>query len=123
MDQTEDYESFIGYAPVLQSIAITVMSTDNTMALLNSLSNARSVGIIREIMKHLISRETDKFKTAFVTGVDDTYKTVAQNINAYSSMEQFVRVLLYILGFSIEYNDFPVEDMPAQLIDSYEENI
>ena len=123
MDQAENYESFIGYAPVLQSIAITIKSTDNTMTLLNSLSNARSVGIIREIMKHLISREADKFKTAFVTGVDDSLKIIAKKLEAYSPMEQFVRVLLYILGFSIEYNDFKVQDMPAQLVDGYQEKI
>ncbi len=123
MDQGENYESFIGYAPVLQSIAITIISTENTMALLNSLSNTRSVGIIREIMKHLISREADKFKGAFVTGVDDSLKNVAKGINAYSAMEQFTRVLLYILDFPIQYSDYPITGMPTQLIDSYEEKV
>ena len=123
MDKTEDYESFIGYAPVLQSIAITVMSTDNTMALLNNLSNTRSVGIIREIMKHLINRETDKFRTAFITGVEDSLKTTAEKLETYSSLEQFARVLLYILDFSIEYNDYSIKGMPEQLISSYEEKV
>ena len=123
MDKDEDYESFIGYAPVLQSIAITIISTENTMVLLNSISNTRSIGIIREIMGHLIVRETNKFKTAFITGVDDSLKIAAQGINAYSDIEQFTRVLLHILGFPIQYSDFPVEGMPAQLVDSYEEKI
>ena len=123
MDQDEDYESFIGYAPVLQSIAITIFSTENTMALLNSISNTRSVGIIREIMKHLIARETNKFKTAFITGVDDSFKVTAESMDCYSAMEQFTRVLFHILDFPIKYNDFPIDGMPVQLIDSYEEKI
>ena len=123
MDKDEDYDSFIGYAPVLQSIAITIISTENTMALLNSISNTRSVGIIREIMQHLIAREIDKFKTAFIRGVDNSLKSTAQEINSYSAMEQFVRVLLHILGLPIKYDDFPRDGMPVQLIDSYEEKI
>ena len=123
MDNDEDYESFIGYAPVLQSIAITIISTENTMTLLNNLTNTRSVGIIREIMTHLISRETEKFKTAFVTNVDDIFKPIAEGMQVYSSSEQYTRVLLHILDFPIQYSDFPIEGMPVQLIDNYEEKI
>lgn len=123
MEKDEDYESFIGYAPVLQSIAVTIISTDNTMALLNNISTARSVGIVREIMKHLILRETDKFKNAFITSVDDSFKTIAQETDAYSDTEQFTRVLLHILDFPIQYSDYPIEGLPAQLIDTYEEKI
>jgi hypothetical protein len=123
MNNSDDYESFIGYAPVLESIAITIMSTDNTMALLNNISNARSVGIIREIMKYLISRETQKFMSNFVAGVEDSFKVVAKKMEAYSAMEQFVRTLLHVLDLPIKYDDYLVEGMPEQLISSYEEKI
>lgn len=119
----DDYNNFIGYAPVLQSIAITIMSNENTISLLNSLSNTRSVGIIHEIMKHLIDRETGKFKSAFEMSVDNSYRTVAKQVNAYSEMEQFARTLLYILDFDIRYDDYPLEGMPPQLIDAYENKI
>jgi hypothetical protein len=123
MSDSNDYENFIGYAPVLQSIAITIMSSENTMTLLNNISNMRSVSIIREIMEYLISRENEKFVSNFITGVETSFEKIVETLSPYSSMEQFVRTLLFILDFPINYDDYLVEGMPDQLVASYEEKI
>ena len=115
----EEYQNFIGYAPVLQSIAISIVENDNTMALLNELENNRSITIVRKIMGDLVEREQLKFKNGFLGSVDDESKKLLSDVELYSPYEQFVRIILSLLGFRVTYDDFQIDKMPMKYVDTY----
>lgn len=73
----DDGASFVGYAPVLDALATFYSREDNPMARLSQIRNSGTSqhvwGLLVEIIRSVLKRETEKFATAF--GADNTEKS------------------------------------------------
>ena len=86
----DEYKNFIGYAPVLQSIAISIIENSNTMALLNELENSRSITIVRKIMGDLTGREQEKFSNGFMGSIEEDSKQAFKDVEGSKYLLQYI---------------------------------
>ena len=113
--------SFLGYAPVLQAMAKRIKDTRNQVNLINELKDKTDcVSIISSIMESLLRREhIDKFVNAFKEKCKEQHTEFQKWDFVYTEEEQLVRIINYILFEEIKYEEYPVPELPSQLIDDY----
>ncbi len=105
------YEGFIGYAPVLQSIAKLIISSNNLIDLYNQLNEANEKGImlIKKIIETILNREREKLlgkdgeqgllSKDLLANRDEQFKT-SFKAKAYDIDEQYIRLLYKCLDES-----------------------
>lgn len=105
------YEGFIGYAPVLQSIAKLIISSNNLIDLYNQLNEANEKGImlIKKIIETILNREREKLlgkegeqgllSKDLLANRDEQFKT-SFKAKAYDINEQYIRLLYKCLDES-----------------------
>lgn len=118
---SEESQSFLGYAPVLQAIAIHIKKYGNRSKLLSELSNQRDcTAVIMAIMNDLLSREqADKVVPAFEKRCKEVCPSFTDWDKVYSAEEQLVRIINYILFEDTKFTNYPI-DIPPQLVDEYQ---
>ena len=117
----EESASFLGYAPVLQAIAAHIKDCPNRQRLISELSNQRDcVSIITKIMDDLLIREqTEKVVPAFIERCKESHPEFTDWDKVYSSEEQLVRLIYYILLEDTSYENYVLDFLPPQLVDDY----
>lgn len=117
----EESQSFLGYAPVLQAIAVHIKKYGNRSKLLSELSNQRDcTAVIMTIMNDLLSREQiDKVVPAFKKLCTEVCPGFTDWDKVYSAEEQLVRLINYILFEDTKFTNYFV-DIPPQLVDEYQ---
>lgn len=121
---TEDERaSFLGYAPVLEAIATHIKESPNRQRMISELSTQRDcVSIIVKIMEDLLVREQkEKVIPAFIQKCKERHTEFSAWEKVYSSEEQLVRLIHYILFLDTKYTNYPLDFLPPQLIDDYQE--
>ena len=116
--------SFLGYAPVLEAIAKHIGNTPNRKKMISDLSSKNDcTDIILNIMKDLLRREqTEKVVAAFQERCKETHPEFTEWDRVYSAEEQLVRLINYIIFESdVRYENCPLDFLPPQLIDDYQE--
>lgn len=117
-----DYvRSFLGYAPVLQTIALYLSDRDNYQITLNEIRKNHYMGanLICELMNRLLYREQDKL----------VKKLQQEHINKnwdgwdslYTPIEQLQRLFLYLNRK--EYMEIHDDEIPSWLVDDYKNAI
>ena len=116
------YERFIGYAPVLQTIAELLNDNNNYQQLYHELSleNKKNIALILDIIEKIMLREKGKVDKELLPQLTqnispDTIELV--NKKAYNTMEQCVRILSAVMEEKLHYSvandkafDGPYED-------------
>lgn len=106
----KDYQSFIGYAPVLLSITKLLREERNYKALYENLvsKNDKGIDLIISIVRFILLRDKEEkiekllLPTLF-KGRDSNFITEVTK-NAYSIEEQCVRILSYVSSKPIEFS-------------------
>ena len=117
--------SFLGYAPVLEAIATHINATPNRQKLISELSTQKDcVSIITKIMDDLLTREQEeKAIPNFREKCIASHPEFTSWERVYSAEEQLVRILYYILFNDTSYANYPLDFLPPQLIDDYQETL
>ena len=120
------YESFIGYAPILQAIERMIEEENNTAKLLSKMNHEEGVSekLIYSILRGLLEREQNKVIEALIQ------KWVNKDIDdinwgdVYSIEEQVVRIMEYVVFGTIGKDSlYESHAIPGELIDDYLEVI
>ena len=114
----EAIRSFLGYPPVLETLAQSFDYDDNTMHLLNSISdvNNDSSVLVGNILDGLLEREHEKMQKALEGSWAHNYPDFKYN-DLYESEEQLNRVLEYIVVDDVEC--YYGVDIPKELKNEY----
>lgn len=118
----EECTSFLGYAPVLEAISAHIKESPNRQKMISELSTQRDcTSIIIKIMDDLLMREqTEKVVPAFKSKCMATHPEFAEWEKVYSSEEQLVRIIYYVLFQDTTYSNYTLDFLPPQLIDEYQ---
>ena len=118
----QECDSFLGYAPVLEAISAHIKESPNRQKMINELSTQKDcVSIIMKIMDDLLVREqTEKVAIAFREKCKETHSEFDSWDNVYSSEEQLVRIIHYVLFRDTKYINYPLDFLPPQLVDDYQ---
>ena len=113
-------KSFIGYAPVLEALAVFFDSEPNTMQLLQKTDRAEnSTEVFNKVIYHILSREHGKVVSGLKTRCENEYPGFTAWDSVYSIEEQVVRLASFLsLGVS-EYNDYPIPNLPREIAQEY----
>ena len=116
-------QSFLGYAPVLEAIAEHIKTSKNRAKMISMLSTQTDfVSIIMKIMEDLLVREqSEKVTTAFKQKCAEAHPEFSDWDILYSPEEQLVRLITYILFNDTKYSNYPLECLPPQMIDEYQD--
>lgn len=120
---TEECTSFLGYAPVLEAISAHIKESPNRQKMISELTTQKDcVSIIMKIMDDLLMREqTEKFVNAFRSKCAESHFEFTDWNRVYSPEEQLVRIIYYILIQDTSYTNYPIDFIPSQLVDDYQE--
>lgn len=115
--------SFLGYAPVLEAISAHIKSGKNRAKMISMLTTQTScVSIIMKIMDDLLKREQEeKVIPAFRERCIENYPEFKNWERLYSPQEQLVRIISYVLFNDANYSNYPLDFMPTQIIDEYQD--
>ena len=116
-------QSFLGYAPVLEAIAKHIKTSKNRAKMISMLSTQTDcVSIIMKIMEDLLIREqSEKVTTAFKQKCAEAHPEFSNWDMLYSPEEQLVRLITYILFNDTKYANYPLEGLPPQMVDEYQD--
>ena len=114
--------SFLGYAPVLEAIAVFTSDEANTMSLLQKIgTTANSTEVFCKIIEHIIIREAGKVQNGFREKCQRDYPEFNAWTDVYTGEEQMVRLISLLTCDSIAYSDYPIECLPRELSVEYME--
>lgn len=123
--KTHASERFIGYAPVLLSIAAFFDENTNYQEVLNDLKarNVRSVQLIIDIIRRILERDRNEkvmpfIKDNLLVGRDSTFQKEVMDV-VYSHDEQCARILYDVLG--VPFPEIDIDDQ--HFLSAYNEHI
>lgn len=117
-------KSFIGYAPVLEALAVFFSEETNTMQLIQRIENSRSSAeIFVRIIDYIVEREQKKVINGFQQRCSSEYPDFGEWECVYSPQEQFIRIINYTMFNEIDSDVFINEELPAELQREYNECI
>lgn len=111
--------SFIGYAPVLEALAIFFEEENNTIHLLQQTESATdSTELFIKILDYILLREQKKVSDAFRTRCENNFPEFQDWKIVYQTDEQVVRLANYMVFGSSEYEIYPLA-LPRELSVEY----
>lgn len=121
LDYDEDAtRSFIGYAPVLEALAVFCDEESNTMQVLQKIQDANcSAEIFQKIMDYILNREHDKVVNGFKERCIEEYSEFDGWENVYSIQEQLVRIVQFVLLGEIDSEAYTANALPRELMQEY----
>lgn len=125
LDNDDDaISSFIGYAPVLEALAVFYDEENNTMQLLQKTQKADcSAEIFQKIMDHILEREQRKVVNGFRERCINDYPDFNAWESVYSIREQMLRLINYVIFNDIDLDVYSNEQLPKELKREYQEGI
>ncbi len=97
LEQTEDAVQFLGYAPVLETIAISIINEPNLISFLNTLDdNSSHFNTVQSILTRILEREHDKVINALKQKINDIPVSTGFFDNFYSCSDQISRLISFI---------------------------
>lgn len=118
----EESRSFLGYAPVLEAISKHIKTSPNRAKLISELSGQTDcVSLIMRIMKDLLDREQNKkVVPGIVRSLGPAHPEFTDWSSLYGLEEQLVRIVNYLLFNDTNYSNYPIPDLPPQIVDEYQ---
>lgn len=123
LDHNNDtIKSFIGYAPVLEALAVYCDEDSNTMQLVQKIQRSNcSAEIFQKIMDHILVREKGKVVNGFKERCSKDYPEFEDWDSVYSEQEQLIRIINYVLFEDVFFDAFSNDNLPKELIPEYRE--
>ncbi|MGM9618219.1 MAG: hypothetical protein ACI3W8_00045 [Oscillospiraceae bacterium] len=113
-------KSFIGYAPVLETLASAFDEENNTIKLLKKLERGNNgTLIIKKILEKLLNREQEKLVSGFKTKAAEEFPGFSHWDRLYTPREQIIRLANKVIFNDAAYSDYPIPELPSELVDSY----
>lgn len=109
-------KSFLGYAPVLEALAVYFVCEPNTMRLLQNTQN--STDAFCQIMDYILAREKSKVVEGFKQRCQRDFPSFNDWDKVYSDEEQIKRLADYLVFDSTDYNNCRL-DLPNELSSEY----
>ena len=125
-DDTHAVRSFLGYAPVLEALAVFFDEDagENTMQALRNISaEGGSTEIFVSIMDYILVREQKKVISGFRKHCAKDFPSFNQWDDVYQIEEQLVRVADYISYGDFDFNASKLPQLPRELTQEYKECI
>jgi len=117
-------KTFIGYAPVLEALAVFFSEESNTMQLIQKIENAKSSAeIFVKIINHILEREQKKVINGFKKRCISDYPDFKDWDSVYSLEEQLVRLINFVLFNEVDLDAFENHTLPHELQREYKESI
>ena len=117
-------KSFLGYAPVLEALAVFISGETNTMSLLQKIGTTEnSTEVFCKIIEYIIDRETGKVQNGFRERCQGDYPEFSAWEEVYSNEEQMVRIVSLLTCDSVEYDDYPLANLPRELSVEYVDSL
>ena len=121
-DQTT-IKSFIGYAPVLEALAVFFDEEANTMTLLQKTATSEnSTDAFCEIMEYILDREQKKVISGFKERCEKDFPLFDGWDSVYTFEEQIIRIADYLIFGSSEYENHTLS-LPKELCVEYNESV
>ncbi len=122
--ESDACKSFIGYAPVLEALAVFFSEETNTMQLIQKIGSAQSSAeIFVKIINHILEREQKKVVNGFHKRCSSDYPDFDGWASVYSPQEQLIRLIYYVLFNQIDASVFDNHELPVELQREYNECI
>lgn len=123
LDYNDDaIRSFIGYAPVLEALAVYCDEDSNTMQLVQKIQRSNcSAEIFLKIMDHILIREQGKVVNGFKERCSRDYPEFGNWNCVYSVQEQLTRIINYVLFEDVFFDAYITDGLPRELIQEYRE--
>ena len=119
-DQTT-IKSFIGYAPVLEALAVFFDEESNTMTLLQKTATSEnSTDAFCEIMEYILDREQKKVISGFKERCEKDFPLFDGWDSVYTFEEQIIRIADYLIFGASEYETHALS-LPKELCAEYNE--
>lgn len=113
-------KSFLGYAPVLEALAVYFIDEPNTMKLLQHTQD--STNAFCQIMKYILEREKSKVVEGFKQRCQRDFPSFDNWDIVYSEEEQIRRIADYLIFKSTDYANYKL-NLPNELAAEYGELI
>lgn len=119
---TEEFRSFVGYAPVLEALAVFCNEENNTIQLVQKIQKANcSAEIFQRIMEYILVREQKKVINGFRERCIEEYPDFDDWDCVYSQQEQLIRLINYVLFDEIDLDVYSNPQLPRELLREYHE--
>lgn len=116
----KETESFIGYAPVLDALAMAYDEDRNTLKLLQGTKNVENnLVLLRRILEKLLAREHDKFLKALRVKVNEIANNDSITSLLYLSDEQLHRLFYIILFDEKSSTEGVIKEFPPEYAEEY----
>lgn len=125
-DDSHTVRSFLGYAPVLEALAVffTEEVKSNTMQALRDIAEAGgSIAIFVFIMDYILEREQGKVSNGFCKRCSTEFSDFKNWDAVYQTREQLVRIADYIAYGTMDFDAYSLSDLPHELNTEYKECI
>ena len=120
----EAIKSFIGYAPVLEALAVFYDEESNTMQLLQRTQKADcSAEIFQKIMDHILEREQKKVINGIKERCMEEYPEFTSWDSVYTPYEQLLRIINYVIFHEIDLDVYENKELPKEIKREYHEGI
>lgn len=121
LDHNDDaIKSFIGYAPVLEALAVYCDEDSNTMQLVQKIQSSNcSAEIFQKIMDHILIREKGKVVNGFKERCSRDYPEFDNWDCVYSVEEQLTRIINYVLFEDVFFDAYTTDGLPRELVQEY----
>ena len=114
--------SFIGYAPVLEALAVYCDEENNTIQLVQKINRAQcSAEIFQKIMDYILDREQKKVINGFKERCAEEYSDFTNWDCVYSCQEQLIRLINYVIFNDIDQDVYANDELPNELLREYHE--
>lgn len=122
--EKEEFGAFVGYAPVLEALAVFFVSERNGMKRLRETQVMSSgIAVFNKIVEKILQREHDKVVAGFKERCGKDYPEFDKWDNVYSAEEQLARIADYLIFESCEYQNYELDFLPQELAIEYGESI
>ena len=122
--EKEEFGAFVGYAPVLEALAVFFVSERNGMKRLRDTQVMSSgIAVFNKIVEKILQREHDKVVAGFKERCGKDYPEFDKWDNVYSAEEQLARIADYLIFESCEYQNYELDFLPQELAIEYGESI
>ncbi len=126
-DDSHTVRSFLGYAPVLEALAVFFNENveSNTMHALQDIAkkDGGSIAIFISIMDYILEREQGKVSNGFNKHCSMDFPDFKSWDDVYQSKEQLVRIADYLIYGEIDFGAYSLSDLPHELKSEYKECI
>ena len=115
------HSNFLGYAPVLQTLAEHFSEQPNIRKTINSLNESTTISLLSAILWNLLEREQGKVVSALQQRCSHAFPEFTSWESIYTPEEQITRILALLLFNDTDFSYYSIPALPTKMIKPYHE--